>query len=67
MTLEIQLLTCDRFKRRGRGSETVDGISTPTNKIDRHDIAEIQMKVALNTINQTKPCCFTTLSNSIFQ
>jgi hypothetical protein len=29
MTLEIQLLTCDRFKRRGRGSETVDGISTP--------------------------------------
>ena len=26
-----------------------------TNKIDRHDIAEILLKVALNIINQTKP------------
>jgi hypothetical protein len=26
-----------------------------TNKTDRHDIAEILMKVALNTINKTKP------------
>jgi hypothetical protein len=26
-----------------------------TNKTDRHDIAEILLKVALNTINQTKP------------
>ena len=26
-----------------------------TNKTDRHDIAEILLKVALNTINQTQP------------
>jgi hypothetical protein len=26
-----------------------------TNKTDRHDIAEILLKVALNTINQIKP------------
>jgi hypothetical protein len=26
-----------------------------TNKTDRHDIAEILLKVALNIINQTKP------------
>jgi hypothetical protein len=26
-----------------------------TNKTDRNDIAEILLKVALNTINQTKP------------
>jgi hypothetical protein len=26
-----------------------------TNKTDRHDITEILLKVALNTINQTKP------------
>jgi hypothetical protein len=26
-----------------------------TNKTDRHDITEILFKVALNTINQTKP------------
>ena len=26
-----------------------------TNKIDHHDITEIFLKVALNTINQTKP------------
>jgi hypothetical protein len=34
------------------------------NKIDNHDITEILLKVALNTINQTKPkilfqCIFT--------
>ena len=29
-----------------------------TNKIDRHDIAEILLKVALNTINQTKPSIY---------
>jgi hypothetical protein len=28
MTLEIQFLTRDGFKRRGRGSEAVDGISS---------------------------------------
>jgi hypothetical protein len=28
---------------------------TATNKTDRHDITEILLKVALNTINQTKP------------
>jgi hypothetical protein len=27
---------------------------SPTNKTDRHDITEILLKVALNTINQTK-------------
>jgi hypothetical protein len=26
-----------------------------TNKTDHHDITEILLKVALNTINQTKP------------
>jgi hypothetical protein len=26
-----------------------------TNKTDRHDITEVLLKVALNTINQTKP------------
>jgi len=26
-----------------------------TNKTDRHDVTEILLKVALNTINQTKP------------
>ena len=32
---------------------------SPTNKTDRHDIAEILLKVALNTIkpNQAKPLC----------
>ena len=28
---------------------------TSTNKTDRHDITEILLKVALNTINQIKP------------
>jgi hypothetical protein len=28
---------------------------TSTNETDRHDVAEISLKVALNTINQTKP------------
>ena len=28
---------------------------SPANKIDRHDITEILLKVELNTINQTKP------------
>jgi hypothetical protein len=35
-------------------------MSTPvssTNKTDRHDIAEILLKVALNTLNQTKTLC----------
>ena len=27
---------------------------SPTNKTDRHDITEVFLKVALNTINQTK-------------
>jgi hypothetical protein len=27
---------------------------SPTNKTDRHDIAEILLKVALNTMKQTK-------------
>ena len=28
---------------------------TSTNETDRHDVAEISLKVALNTINQTEP------------
>ena len=28
---------------------------TSTNETDRHDVAEISLKVALNTINQTNP------------
>ena len=30
-------------------------LDTSTNKTDRHDVTEISLKVALNTINQTKP------------
>jgi len=32
---------------------------SPPNKTDRHDISEILLKVALSTVNQTKPnrCC----------
>jgi hypothetical protein len=30
---------------------------SPTNKTDRHDIAEILLKVALNTITLTRPSC----------
>jgi DNA polymerase III psi subunit len=29
---------------------------SPTNKTDRHNITEILLKVALNTINQTRMC-----------
>jgi hypothetical protein len=29
-------------------------LASSTNKADRHDITEILLKVALNTINQTK-------------
>jgi hypothetical protein len=38
-----------------------------TNKTDRHDIAEILLKVALNTINQfkTKPLINTTFNHDI--
>jgi hypothetical protein len=36
-----------------------------TNKTDRHDIAEILLKVALNTINQTKPSLTTMPLNQI--
>ena len=46
---KICLLTCGR---------SVVFSATPvssTNKTDRHDITEILLKVALNTINQTKP------------
>jgi hypothetical protein len=30
-------------------------VGSSTNPADRHDITEILLKVALNTINQTKP------------
>ena len=38
-------MTCDR--------SVVSPVSS-TNKTDRHDVTEILLKVALNTINQTK-------------
>jgi len=38
------------------GQSGFSPVST-TNKTDRHDISEILLKVALNTINQTKPMC----------
>ena len=46
-------VTCDRSVVVFSGSSA--------NKTDRHDITEILLKVALNTINQTKPnhCCST--------
>jgi hypothetical protein len=36
------------------GQSGFSPVST-TNKTDHHDISEILLKVALNTINQTKP------------
>jgi hypothetical protein len=44
--------TCDKVCQwHGRRFSPVSS----TNKTDRHDITEIVLKVALNTINQTKP------------
>ena len=43
-------VTCDRS---GFSSST---LVSSTNKTDRYDIAEILLKVALNTMNQTMPC-----------
>jgi hypothetical protein len=40
-------------KKTGRWFSPGTPVSS-TNKIDRHDIAEILLKVALNTINQPK-------------
>ena len=37
------------------------------NKTDRHDITEILLKVALNTINKTKPYCVKILQNKLSQ
>jgi hypothetical protein len=34
-------------------SDFFPGTPVSTNKTDRHDIAEVLLKVALNTINQT--------------
>ena len=34
---------------------SLDTLVSSTNKSDHHDITELLMKVALNTINQTKP------------
>ena len=35
---------------------SLDTPVSSTNKTDHHDITEILLKVALNTINQIKPC-----------
>ena len=43
-------VTCDRS-----GFSPGTPVSA-TNKTDRYDIAEILLKVALNTMNQTMPC-----------
>ena len=43
-------MTCDRS-----GFSPGTPVSS-TNKTDRYDIAEILLKVALNTMNQTMPC-----------
>jgi len=43
--------------RQVSGFPRVPPVSS-TNKTDRHDIAKILLKVALNTINQTKPYIF---------
>jgi hypothetical protein len=43
-------VTCDRS-----GFSPGTPVSS-TNKTDRYDIAEILLKVALNTMNQTMPC-----------
>jgi hypothetical protein len=36
------------------------------NKTDRHDVAEILLKVALNTISQTKPVYFAMAPNLLY-
>jgi hypothetical protein len=40
-----------------------DTLVSSTNKTDHHNIAEILLKVALNTINQTKPLTDATFNN----
>jgi hypothetical protein len=47
------LIVCQWFVT-GRGFSPSPPVSS-TNKTDRHDITEILLKGALNTINQTKP------------
>ena len=50
---------CDEVCQRlstGRWFSPVTPVSS-TNKTDPHDITEILLKVALNTINQAKPYC----------
>ena len=39
--------------------------ASPTNKTGRHDIAEILLKVALNTINQIKSQIVQTINKTI--
>jgi hypothetical protein len=52
---------CTRKVQRGRQWFATGRFLSPgtlvssTNKTDRHDTTEILVKVALNTINQTKP------------
>jgi hypothetical protein len=41
--------------RQDGGFSPDNPIKLGTNKTDRHDIAEKELKVALNTINQRKP------------
>jgi hypothetical protein len=45
---------CDKICQRLATGTPVSS----TNKTDRHDIAEILLKVALNSINQTNPVYF---------
>ena len=47
--LESWSVTCDRLVVFSGSSDS------PTNKTDCHNITEILLKVALNSINQTKP------------
>jgi len=42
--------------RRGRDRMALDTPVSSTNKTDRHDITEILLKVALNTINPHLIC-----------
>jgi hypothetical protein len=50
----VDTTLCDKICQRLATGTPVSS----TNKTDRHDIAEILLKVALNSINQTNPVYF---------
>ena len=57
METVLDTTLCDKVCQRlaaGRWFSPGNLVSS-TNKSDRHDITDILLKVALNTINQTKP------------